>query len=117
MNIKVSNISNVDVLGELLRDLTFDTQPGEVGCYNTFDLKPGFVKNEDNQSKETIAEIMGLDEVDARTLQIYENESLQLLVAWFWDGDGTLFFEVEDGDDIVRVINTDCKKDYCWEEI
>jgi hypothetical protein len=32
-------------------------------------------------------------------------------VYWFWDGDGTLLFKVED----IYLVNNDCKKDYVWE--
>lgn len=39
----------------------------------------------------------------------------ELVVSWYWEGDGTLlFFDCITGN---GVVNDDCKKDHYWKEI
>lgn len=44
---------------------------------------------------------------------LYINSNLNAVVAWHWDGDGTLYIKADN----IAVINTDCKKDHGWKFI
>lgn len=100
-------IESSDQFGELLRDYCFvsDQYGGMTGCYSTFSLRPEF--------KEVPA-----TSIDYKYMaRLIQNEAIAcfsngtILIAWYWDGDGTLVFK--EGKRVA--INTDCKKDYTWE--
>lgn len=119
-----------DVLGELLRDLTF---VGEgFGCYSTFDVRDD-AREWSEEDRRTFwrwcnradrhFEPGELDEIieDATKMGSGYSWMLGELVidcCWYWDGDGTLCFRVlNEAEGVVRlVVNDDCKKDYRWRE-
>lgn len=116
--IDINEVSDADVLGELLRNLTF--APGGFGCYSTFDVRDGVTPvaeliTEDSWffqamvthcgSKEYIQEFF-----DGGHLYKFHGHN-DLYVAWHWDGDGTLVFFFKDR---FLLQNTDCKKSHGW---
>jgi len=111
-------IKNPDVMGEMYRDLTFDQDAnGELGCYTTFELRDGWEKVESTLCLYYRTLLCGCW---AKTLfcesniHAYKNPKYNVLVAWIWDGDGSLLFSDNNLDKIY--INTDCKKTYDWQE-
>lgn len=112
MNVDLGRIYNADVLGEFLRSLTFVSKgPLDLGCYSSFELQEGFVKIEDPKDLENIShELMA----PASEISAYLHPQMSLVVAWYWDGDGSLLFEVQEGSTSIVVINQDCKKKHGW---
>lgn len=109
-----------EVLGETLRELVF-TGDG-YGCYSTFDVRDGaqpwperqraaFWQALEHTDAEDVAELARLG--SGYTVQI---GALNVGVCWYWDGDGVLAFAVTDGHTRRVVVNTDCKKDYGWDD-
>jgi len=99
--------------GELLREYCF-TPKHKTGCYSTFDLLPEFIKKQPpdrilyillGANYKTNDYLQGMEEL----IHYYTNGAIE--VAWYWDGDGTLYFREADKE----AINTDCKKDYEWQ--
>lgn len=104
---------NPDGLGELLRDISFTAEG--MGCYENFDLVPGFEKIE-NISPLVLFEIMGefaLEPKEASRAEGYHNPDLGISVYWHWDGDGTLLFDCE----AFTLVNHDCKCSYGWSPV
>ena len=110
---------DVDIAGELLRELVFKQEENALGCYNTFDLNAGFVAVDkcDNRFLKLTHCLYGAyienNEVEweISVTHVFENE--KFIVAWYWDGDGTLGIYVkEDG---IFFVNDDCKKTYGWD--
>lgn len=113
---------NPDIVGETLREFVWGNE--EEGCYMTFD--PTVPDNWEEVSPKELTlhqleSILGyciyeegcLEEgLDRLTVLKYKSP-FSLLVAWHWDGDGTLYFN-EAGRE---TINYDCKKNYGWEFI
>ena len=124
--------------GEKYREKSFipDKYGNNIGCYNTFEINKDFKKvkqgtkkferminilyfNNDkgflnNTNKEDIIndfeEIKSIEQYNS----VFYNKKIDLLMGYYWDGDGTLAFI----DKKKRIfINTDCKKDYIWEEL
>ncbi len=109
----------------------------QIGCYETFELRPEFKEQSlDTEVGQYAQEhLIGTEESFRKDAAEYDwdeaglNEALEfmrsesdrinvhydgnILVAWYWDGDGTLLFR--EGDK--AAINHDCKKDYEWEWI
>lgn len=96
-----------DFLGELLRAVAFTSEG--YGCYENFDLIAGFKPV--IPSPALISHLTG--ETD-ESINAFYSEALDLFVAWYWDGDGTLYFD--SGIFGRAVWNTDCKKPWDWEE-
>ena len=114
MDIPVKVITNPNILGELCRELTFLTMnQGELGCYSTFVMRPGFSKIEDRDDLIHLSQILSVHNIEE--VSAFYHASLKMVVAWAWDGDGTLFFEIEEDDSLIGVINIDCKKNHGWE--
>lgn len=110
MKLDLNKIENPNALGELFRDITFvKNNKDDYGCYSTFDVHKEFKEINDKKQINQIKELMGLEHDDHLT--IYFNSDLNLIVAWHWDGDGTLLFQHKE----ITIINTDCKKGYTWE--
>ena len=132
----IMNRADPDQLGEFLRSFIFVGAPGELGCYSTFDtIDP--IRTLDESERigfwETVSNTYHLDEEDATYDEIQtaeeDNRELaelskayafqvgeaELTMGYLWDGDGTLAFSVNYGDDRRAVINTDCKKTYRWQ--
>jgi hypothetical protein len=133
---------NSNFLGEQYRDKGFipDEYGNNFGCYNTFETAPSFkqlkisTKNQkhlDNIKK--MVNIIIFNEINNNALfadhqnfdfyaeyfksvlkynQFYYSKKLNLYMAWYWDGDGTLVF-IDSNDNII--FNRDCKKDSNWQ--
>lgn len=107
-----------NVVGEVFREYTF---VGEgTGCYSNFTLRESFEPLEYKDIPQHVHELVGggiitENEYDRRAyasrVQMYKCNLSDIIVVWFWDGDGTLYFR--EGD--VEVLNDDCKKNYTWE--
>lgn len=102
-----------DLMGEALRAAVF---VGGTGAYTTFDLIDGFEPVTPNEGVFSAmwgrkpADSGDLAELDRITA--FWSASLGLLVAWWWDGDGQLYFSAPDWG--LAVSNSDCKCDYGW---
>lgn len=114
-------------LGETLRALTFPDEG--YGCYSTFEVRRpalkwsrgrclafwvslGYDDNDDPDDLDRAGECADLGE--GFTWQL---DGLTVGVCWFWDGDGTLAFDARAGRSRRFVVNTDCKKDYGWDDV
>jgi hypothetical protein len=133
---------NISHYGEKYRKLGFipDEYGNDVGCYSTFKIAPSFKNitqtNRKHRQKfknllqlllfqdtETTIEDMDISDIPHYSQymidiikygQFYYSKKLDLSMAYYWDGDGTLVFIDKKG----RVfINPDCKKDYNWVNI
>ena len=117
--IDTQTTNDPEVFGETLREYVFvqDKYGGDFGCYSTFDVRPEFQLKE---CPPRIAELlMGASsdwhpfhewEKDRKKRCVYRTNG-EIVVAWYWDGDGTLYFKEGDRE----AINNDCKKGYGWE--
>jgi hypothetical protein len=116
-----------DFAGELLRDFVFDQSNGETGCYSTFNLNyRAFVKlDKDNPKIQKFYEYLIGKPFEGESYYgyVYEDmkksvqayECLEVIVMWYWDGDGTLL--IYSKEDKLMFLNEDCKKDYTWKKI
>lgn len=129
-------IANPNHVGEELRDQVFIRHnKRDLGGYNFFALDPAFVKLESsddsyneivdifvriapsNGSKALLFSKTSMSRTEyaktfaevAASIKIYSDDNT--VVAWYWDGEGILFF-AHDGK---AVINTDCKKESGWQ--
>jgi len=129
---------NANHYGEKYRKLGFskDEYGNNFGCYTTFNINKSFKKLKPSSKKfQRVANIITFENDSGFVLNTTENEAnydfshykeierydsifynkeLDLVMGFFWDGDGTLVF-IDKKDRIF--INTDCKKDYNWEVI
>lgn len=104
VKLTLKSIQNVDVLGELLRDLFFDQRHG-IGCYETFILR-----DEVNPLESVRVEYDTCFNWKRACLAV-DNNYVEM---WhYWDGDGTLAFILADS----VLLNTDCKCNYDWKKI
>lgn len=99
-----------NIFGEALREYCFKE---EYGCYSCFDLIDGFKKVKSITKYQYIFDLLLSEYSDIfnYTPLIYKYKNI--IIAWYWDGDGTLF--IQEGER--KAINTDCKKSYTWEWI
>jgi len=120
-------------IGEALRHWSFIGRNGERGCYDTFNLPKFFIKLDAasrlnkhyNKFYNRADSICYPDEDIKLNCFIYDQlkiedkyfkiESIKLIVAWRWDGDGSLYFRLIGQGKDIEIINNDCKKDYTWE--
>lgn len=116
--VDINEISDANVLGELLRNLTF--APGDFGCYSTFDVRDGVTPvsgpiTEDSWFFQAMATHCGSKEYIEEFFsagQLYKlRANDEIYVGWHWDGDGTLAFFFKDR---FLLENSDCKKNYGW---
>jgi len=119
MSFNISSTANLNVLGEALRDYAFiKHNEHDYGCYSTFDLLPEFVSVSDVAQREKYLKLLhgkkalkcDRDWCESVTEIFSDGDSIT--VAWYWDGDGTLLFEI----DSKIIINDDCKKDNRWKD-
>jgi len=111
----------INFYGEELRNKAF-TGEG-LGCYQNFNINPDYeeILNSDIKlmyfhyffntydlifNKEDISEYL-------KELKFFFNLKTNVLMAYHWDGDGTLLFETPH----YLLINYDCKKNYTWIKI
>lgn len=114
----ISNTQNPNIFGEFLRELFFTKKlykSGDkmLGCYDNFELEKDFIVAT-KEAKNDINKILNIIfcEEDLPNFTIYiHKDNPKIFVAWFWDGDGSLF--ISDGGQVAY--NGDCKKDYTWE--
>ena len=107
-----------DLYGEALRRYLF-VGPG-LGCYANFDLRPEFSALD--KATPLGAQVLRIlfagqyPDCDAREVaQVSLYASATELVAWWWDGDGTLLVgELDEGKLTRAAVNDDCKKAYGW---
>lgn len=114
---------HADDLGETLRALTFPD--GGIGCYSTFDVRRPERKWRRARRLE-LWTMLGYDDpddpgrvgecADLGEGYTWQLDDLVVSVCWFWDGDGTLVFDARDGCKRRVLVNTDCRKDYGWED-
>lgn len=128
--------SSPDFIGEKLRNYSFKK---EVGCYSCFELIEEFEKIEPIENIEHLILMFDLDDknkliknseefikeiknnkyiipntdIDLNRVSMYLNKDNFILVAWYWDGDGILYFSYNGK----SLVNTDCKKSYGWKEL
>lgn len=105
--------------GEALREYCFLPSNGGIyGCYSTFKLRPEFKKF--NPTEDILSILLGHNYrgneyySGNEVVKIEQNSCFSngnVIVAWYWDGDGTLYFR----EGKKAAFNNDCKKDYCWE--
>ena len=99
--INLNPAAKPNVVGEMLRNIFFNEDDGNTGCYSTFQLRTEITP----LPQEVID-----DEIF--TVASYKNDNNQeVIMKYHWDGDGMLLFKFEDGSVLV---NDDCKKDYNW---
>lgn len=104
------NILNPNLVGELLRSLTF-TNKG-FGGYNNFDLQYGFSRFDLNKNNVLFSEYRYEFSCLYESLPYYSFTNGKWQVIWQCDGDGILIFQIGDN----YYINTDSKKSYGWEK-
>lgn len=115
---------SADALGEFLREYTF---AGEgYGCYTIFDVREDAIALTPEERMELVRNIYPdyynedlegtlQDIYTASSAYAFEYDDYNIIVFWWWDGDGTLAFIIRHGEDIIRAIfNDDCKKSYGW---
>jgi len=115
-------------VGEALREATF---VGEgFGCYYNFDVREDARKWDEAEKLAfwrlyygDSKDMMEYDENAAFAAKngtglTFELAGFEIRCAWYWDGDGVLFYQVfRDGVHVVTVGNTDCKKNYTWRDM
>jgi hypothetical protein len=117
---------NPDSLGELLRGDCFLVNEQQFGCCSCFDVTEDFVCIENSSQKRAFLEFVWvdccydpgdnidprglIDEDDISSLKLYYSKKRGLILAWYWDGDGTLWFVGKD----FTIENDDCKKSHGW---
>ena len=108
MNTLWNNL-DADAKGEYLRKQFFlCDNKGGLGCYTSFKLAPDVVKLPDEPDD-------GCDEIiyTCAKKNIPEVCSGEIVMKYYWDGDGTLMFFLPNG---TILENTDCKKTRGWIE-
>lgn len=117
-----------NLIGEALRHWSFVGRNGEIGCYSTFQvadffkpLKPGDKDFEDAKN-EIVPEFDTSLKCYVYKCPYFKDEfitiePLKIVLAWEWNGDGTLYFKIVTNifEKNFTIMNTDCKKDYGWE--
>lgn len=119
--------------GEALREYCFVGNCEQTGCYSTFKLIPQLKKFTKGKIYQEAKEVIHpentlfvyhlkieekdcwihYDDPEGKPNKMKMCEPIEVVCAWEWDGDGTLYFRFNNR----KVINTDCKKDYVWEWI
>ena len=112
--VDTDEITDIEELGEFLRKQTFVGDG--MGCYSTFELREYKIGDSISTFKEKkptkkILDAMGFVGKPEGRVYCYDWEGF--VVAWYWDGDGTLLFAFDGR----MIVNTDCKKTYGWKEI
>lgn len=120
-------IENPDSYGEMLRSNFF---VGEgFGCYSTFELRPEFrIVDKESPLGKTALRCLFSDfywysepeslEYKTEVSRAHIFATQNHVVAWWWDGDGTLVVgDINAGSISRAAINDDCKKDRYWKFI
>lgn len=103
---------DLDMFCELIRTCVFQEH---LGCYSCFDLVEGFEEQDPKKIPLLIRTLLAGSSAknsnEISRMCWYKDSERQLDVYWYWDGDGTLVFQLPDG---TIVYNTDCKCSYDW---
>lgn len=115
-----------NLLGEALRLWSFKGSNGERGCYETFEVNDCLIELKEGKYYNRAKEIL-CPEFDSMKVYSFEHPEIKdnyfhikpytIIVGWYWDGDGTLYFRIINEEKDVEILNSDCKKDYYWEQI
>ena len=110
--IEIAPLLSADTAGELLREMSFAE---EHGCYTSFDLIPGFLPVDpftlELSVRTALAGCFANSQDEVKDITAFRHDRSKMLIAWRWDGDGSLVFKTDD----FMLSNTDCKKSYGWE--
>lgn len=112
--LSLDEIKDSNTVGEVLRGWSFRES---LGCYSCFDLIPGFKDVKINEYYiATPLKLFAPHNNDYRKevkekMSLYYHKERDVLVSWYWEGDGELYFNAGG----IEVFNSDCKKDYTWE--
>lgn len=108
----------INFFGEELRRKTFIGEG--LGCYANFEIHSDYIEIISSHIKAMYLHYFfdlyylsfNLHDVEEylKELKIYANYSTNTIVAYHWDGDGTLLFMTPH----YNIINTDCKKINNW---
>jgi hypothetical protein len=124
--------TNPNKIGEALLHWSFVGRNGERGCYSTFELplffKPIGIMSEGYEEIFSRANAFCFPCEDIKlNCFIYDQpqiedeyfpaEAILLIIAWRWEGDGTLYFRLIGRGKDIEVINNDCKCDYTWQYV
>lgn len=109
----LNEIRDPNTVGEVLRDWSFKDS---FGCYSCFDLIYGFENVKINEwYLEKPLKLFAPNEEYRQEIKsrvhLHYHKERDVLIAWYWDGDGELYFNAGG----IEVYNRDCKKDYTWE--
>lgn len=99
----ISIFEHPDFVGEVLRNTFFNQKKG-LGCCSTFELNDGV-----KEDTPLVREHEG-----GYTERWKRANYKEIKMSYFWDGDGTLFFQLPDRS---LLVNRDCGKTYGWEFI
>ena len=112
---------NINFFGEELRRKAF-TGEG-LGCYRNFEISPNYEEIINSDIKLMFFHyffnpydlLFDRKEIDIKLneLKVFFNLKTNTLMAYHWDGDGTLLFETP----YYILRNSDCKKNYTWIKI
>lgn len=120
LQIDTDSIKNINVLGELLRHLSFQNKFAEDGsvltaCYEHFDVQQKWkeisFKECSSVEKNILTGVLGLNEIENNNLLIYKNQDNNILMSYHWESDGILMYVLPDKK---IIINYDCKKNHTW---
>jgi hypothetical protein len=106
---------NPNEIGELLRGEFFNQKDNKLGCYETFEIKENVKQLEDEEIRDNDEEYLefgGSDYVITYKVFSKEINGEEVIMKYFWDGDGVLEFHFKDG---TFLSNDDCKKTHDWE--
>jgi hypothetical protein len=114
---------NANRVGEALRYLSFLSHNGQLGCYESFDVASYFKKVSRGIYYKRAKEIILPNDTDKISCFVYHQDARKLLcieetivvLAWYWDGDGTLYFRVKNNKQDIELFNTDCKDTTYWQ--
>lgn len=99
-----------DIVGELLRDQFFESKLG-YGCYSTFVTRSDVIQLPDEDIDPDPDDYYIDNEIHYKVFEKTIDDS-QVIMKYYWDGDGTLEFHFSDGSSLY---NDDCKKANNWE--
>lgn len=114
---------NANRVGEALRYWSFLANNGHLGCYESFDVASYFQKVSRGIYYKRAKEIILPNDTDKITCFFYHQkaikelniEAMVIVLAWYWDGDGTLYFRVKNDKQDIELFNTDCKDTTYWQ--
>lgn len=124
--LRASVDDDADVLGEVLRAMTFSEKGGAYANFlprsgweevapevkDFFSIFDRFPEKNDGSQIDMFDYEGFSDEEEMAAMTTLENADLGIRCSYYWDGDGVLAFTFDDNR---YISNSDCKKDYGWE--